>query len=421
METTIHEEKIGYKDIFKQKEYLKLIVANLISRFGDSIDAIAFTWLVYAVTGSASWSAIIFAVNQLPTVILQPFAGALVEGMNKKRLMVITDMIRGMIVIGLALLYMNNLITPWILLAFTIINSSVEAFHLPAGMAIIPKIIDMKYYTYGTSLNSTLSRVVELIGLGAAGIVISAFGIGTSILIDGASFFGSALLIALLRIKENNLVKEKINISGYFHTLKEGVQYLGVQPVIRNLCILCVILNAIIVPINALQSPLIMDVMGQGSELMSVFAITLTCGMGLGSFITPAISKKIKARTSIALCILACGFSFFLYTLGQNFQSQIGMIYLLTVIASFLLGAVASICITIVNIQFMQVINQDYLARVGSIFNAGASAASPVVSFIISGATAFLSVVQIFQISALLCVIMFLFLTISKLQLSSND
>ena len=80
------EVKVGYKDVLKQKEYVKLIIANLISRFGDSIDAIAFTWLVYAITGSAAWSAIIFAVNQLPSVLVQPFAGALVENMDKKKI-----------------------------------------------------------------------------------------------------------------------------------------------------------------------------------------------------------------------------------------------------------------------------------------------------------------------------------------------
>ena len=65
-------QKISYRDVFKQKEYLKVIIANLISRFGDSLDAIAFTWLVYAITGSASWSASIFAMNQLPSILVQP-------------------------------------------------------------------------------------------------------------------------------------------------------------------------------------------------------------------------------------------------------------------------------------------------------------------------------------------------------------
>ena len=60
------QEKVGYRDILRQKEYMKIIVANLINRFGDSIDQIAVTWLVYAATGSAAWTTLIYALNQLP-------------------------------------------------------------------------------------------------------------------------------------------------------------------------------------------------------------------------------------------------------------------------------------------------------------------------------------------------------------------
>ncbi|MDE5598610.1 MAG: MFS transporter, partial [Lachnospiraceae bacterium] len=165
------QTNITYKDILKQKEYLKIILANLINRFGDSVDAIAFTWLVYAITGNASWSALIFAVNQLPSVLLQPFAGALVEGMNKKKLMVLTDIIRGITTTLLVVLYLSGHLNPWIMFLFTLINSSVEAFRLPASLAVVPRILDKEYYTYGNSLNSTLSTIVQLIGLGLAGII----------------------------------------------------------------------------------------------------------------------------------------------------------------------------------------------------------------------------------------------------------
>ena len=83
-------KKIGYKDIFKQKEYMKMMVAALINRFGDSIDAIASTWIVYELTGSAVWSAVIFGVNKVPSVFVTPLAGAWVEGRNKKAIMIIT-------------------------------------------------------------------------------------------------------------------------------------------------------------------------------------------------------------------------------------------------------------------------------------------------------------------------------------------
>ena len=88
------EQKIGYRDIFRQTEYMKIMIAALINRFGDSIDAIASTWIVYEITGNAAWSAIIYGVNKLPSIIITPLAGAWVEGQKKKTIMIVTDLIR---------------------------------------------------------------------------------------------------------------------------------------------------------------------------------------------------------------------------------------------------------------------------------------------------------------------------------------
>lgn len=409
-------QKISYRDVFTQKEYLKIIAANLISRFGDSLDSIAFTWLVYAITGSASWSAIIFALNQLPSILVQPFVGPLVEGMDKKKVMVLTDIIRGIIIVALAVLFINNQITPWILVVFTLCISTVEAFRIPASMATIPKIIEPDYYTYASSLNSTLSTIVQLIGIAAAGFIISAIGIGSAILIDGVTFFGSALILATLRLKEENLRKQKLNINEYFETLKEGASYVKNQPVIRNFCILGMITNAVIVPINALQSPLIQDVMGQGTELLSAFSLALLIGMGFGSFLFPFISEKIKPRTIIVVAGLIVALTFFSFPLGIYIQNSVIVIYALTCITSLLLGAAASLLSSVLNVQFMKVVEQDYLARVGSIFNAGSSLATPVVSFIIGAITVSCSVTEIFQISGALCVILFLFIGMKKVR-----
>ena len=68
---------------------MKMIFAALINRFGDAIDAVASAWIVYELTNNAAWSAIIFGVNRLPSVLITPLAGAWVEGQNKKKIMII--------------------------------------------------------------------------------------------------------------------------------------------------------------------------------------------------------------------------------------------------------------------------------------------------------------------------------------------
>lgn len=410
-------EKVSYKDVLKQKEYLKIMMAGLINRFGDSIDAIAFTWMVYAITGSAAWSALIFAVNQLPSVLVQPFAGAMVERMNKKRLMVVTDIIRGITTAGLAVLYLAGAVNPWILLGFTLINSTVEAFRLPASLAVVPKILEKKYYEYGIALSSTLSTVVQLIGLGAAGVIIGALGIGTAIAIDGISFFGSALILSFLKIKHEKNADTSEKSEAFWGILKEGFVYLKEQPVIRNFCLLAVLINAVIVPLNSLQTPLVQEVLGQGSELLSVFSIALTVGMGIGSFVYPFVSSKLSVRTLFIGSGIIVGISMYCYTWGEKFQDHVTGIYALTIAVSFILGMACSILTSALSVQCMKVVKQEYLARVGAIFNAGASAAMPAASFLTSALVAFCPVSQIFRFCALFCVIIFLAMAIVRIRL----
>ncbi len=410
-------KRVGYRNLLKQKEYMKIIAASLINRFGDSIDAIAFTWLVYAITGNAMWSALVFAANQLPSVVVQPFAGALVETMDKKKLMVLTDVIRGVTTIGFAVLYIMGAINPWIMLIFTLTNSTVEAFRLPAALAVMSKLLEEKYYASGTSLNGTLSTIVQLIGMGAAGVIIGTFGIGIAIIIDGLSFFGSALILSFLRLKEIIPGKNKLHIKEYSETLKEGLQYLKGQPVIRNFCLLSVLINALITPLNALQSPLIEEVLGQGSELLSVFAIALTMGMGIGSFAYPFIHERTSVRMQFTITGVFMGAGLYSYTLGTGFRTNVIVIYTLTIVASFIIGMSTGILVSALSVQFMKSVNPEYLARVGSIFNAGASAATPMMSLTVSALVSFFTVSQIFFVCGLFCVIIFLVLALVRVRL----
>lgn len=411
------KKRVGYRDIWGQREYLKVICANLVNRFGDSIDQIAFTWLVYEITGKAGWSAVVFAANQLPSVLVQPFAGALVEGMDKKKLMVFTDVIRGITTLGLSLLYMTGHLTPYIMLLFTLIDSSVEAFRLPASMALVPKILDEKHYSYGMSLNSSLSTIIQLIGLGTAGFIIGFFGAGFAIAIDGVSFFSSALILAFLKIQESGLRKGKLRIKEYFATLKDGLLYLKDAPTVRNFCLLAVLLNAILTPLNSLQSPLIYEVLGQGSGLLCAFALAFTAGMGLGSILYPFFCGKFSLRTQVTGLGITFAICMYAYTLGEYFKTNVPAIYVLTIALSVILGISISLMTSAVSVCFMKSVQKEYLARAGSIFNAGTCAATPAASLIVSALTAICPVAQIFKICALFCVIIFAGLAVVRIRL----
>lgn len=416
------EEKIGYRQILTQKEYCKLIAANLINRFGDSVDALAFTWLVYQVTGSASWSAIIYALNMLPTILLQPFAGAAVERRSKKRLMILADVLRGIVVIVLAATYLNGIVNPWIMAVFTLVISSVEAFCTPASTAIIPRLLEKKYYEFGTSLNSVASKVMELVGTAVAGIIIGVWGIGAAILMDAGTFFASALIKGSLRVEET--FQEEKGTSGvalYFQDLKEGFAYVKTRKVVLNLCILAFFTNAVLAPLNSLQSPLVMDVLGQGSGLLSVIGIACTVGMGLATVIFPYLSGKCSVRFLVCLNGIGLGICSGMIPLGSHFVENASVVYVVTAVSAFGIGFFVDILSCAINVQFMKCVEENYLARAAALLGAGATAAMPVTSFCVSMLVKYIPVKEIMVACGIICVIIFIIVRLLNVKMEVEE
>lgn len=418
-------EEIRYKDILKLKEYRKFMASNVVNRFGDSVDAIAFTWLVYAVTGSASWSAAIFALNQLPTVLLQPFAGAMVERMNKKKIMASADMIRGILIATVAYIYMTTgNVSPWLLAGMTLIISSVEAFSMPAGTAFVPMILEKKYYNYGLSLSATISRVMVLIGMACAGVIIAAGGIEAAMFVDTATFFISSVIIMSIKVNEDSKkLKEKseTKLTSYFDDLKKGFKYVVEKRVIMNFCILAMAVNAFLVPINSLQSPMAVEIFGQGSNLLSVYGIAFIIGSAVGAIVTPKLTGQFKIRTLIVFFGIIMGTMYGVTSLGTYTRGYIVASYALCMLCSAIMGLSVSIISQIFSIQFLNCVETEYIARASSILNASSSAATPIASAIVSVIAGFLPVALLFKVSAVFCMIIFALMGITHVSFSNEE
>lgn len=413
------KKKIGYRSLMTQKEYLKMIVANMINRFGDSVDAIAFTWLVYAITRNAAWSAIIFGLNHIPTIFIQPFAGAIVENMKKKPLMIITDLIRGGIVVSLAVLYGMDKVTPMVLVIFTLLISTVEAFRVPAGMAFVPQILSEEYYEVGTGLGNTFSMILELVGTGSAGVIIGVFGVKAAILVDAVTFFLSAVIILCIRNKETVLQKQKVEVKAYWKLLKEGIFYIKKQQIIMNFCIMGFLLNALLTPLNSLLTPLVVEVLRQDSGFLSIVGIALSLGMGMGSLCYPMLAKKIKVNQLVYVSGSMIGIFYLFFPIAGKLKNTYAMAGICIVGAAGL-GVAASVLTAVLSVQFIKTVQQEYLARCGAVFNATASVAMPIVSMLVSGLVKVLSVGWILIVCGGLSVLLFICISIKKMRFAEK-
>lgn len=390
------KQNIGYKDILYQKEYMKILLASLVNRFGDSIDAIAFTWLVYQLTGSAAWSAFIFGVNKFPTIFVTPFAGVWVEGKNKKQIMVWTDIMRAVCVAFVATGYLFGWLQPWMLFAATLIISTVEAFRGPASMALTPQVLERKYYEYGISLSSSLSNVVELVGTAAAGGIVALLGVSGAIYIDMATFLLSALIIVFVKSKEKNLEKQIFNGKEYMMSLGDGIQYIRKSHAFLFFILVCLLLNALLTPINSLQAPLVSEILLSDEKMLSFISVACVLGMMFGTITYPWVKKCLRTRVFFALA----GFGISAYYIGLILCRPLYERELFTVVyvsvTTALLGCFAAWLNTYMSVEFIKKVDEEYLARASGVFTAANVSATPVVSFLISAVIGVTGVANIF-------------------------
>ena len=410
------KNRSNYLKILKESEYRKLLLSNLINRFGDSVESIAFTWVVYQITNSAAWSAIVFALNMLPNVIVQPFAGAIVEKMNKKRVVIATHFLRALLITLFIILFKLDYVNPLILSCFTLIITTAKSFNLPAGTAFTAQVIKREDINAGMSLNSVFANAASLVESGAAGFIIAKSGVEAAMFIDVSTFIIAAILIGLIKeasnAVSNNTDSTKNNSSGYIKMLKEGIVYVFKTPVVRNFCIICIVLNCMLIPLNALQATIADDIFGMGSELLSFAGIFSSIGGIVGAVLLPYIAKTLSPLriTILGTFLLIIGMT--CIPAGRLVKGNAILSYTLISASFFIMVSASSLVIGIINIQFMKCVDHNYMARASAVFNSSVIASVPIGSFIVSMFISHISVIYMLIGSTAVSIVILVFIMI---------
>lgn len=399
-------EKRNYRALLSQKQYLKLLTADLISRFGDSLDAIAYSWIMYEITGSESLMAFIIGLNYIPTILLQPFTGALIDRVNKRIMMALTDLLRFLVVLLFVALYINGMLTPVLIAALTMLTSTIEAFRMPAGSAITPLLLEPSYYTLGKAASYSFSRVSQLMGYIVSGGLIALIGSAGVLVIDAVTFFISAVLILWIRVTENNKTDETkdVNLNQIFSDFQEGISFLKGSRVVQMISVIGLVINFGLMPLTVFQTPYVSDYLNMGAGMLSYIKILMMVGMMAGAFVTPRLLKFKKGNLCVAAGI-GMGISIVCMYVTPDIHLMIGKMVLLT-LSMFFVGVGGGILNVVIGGCMMAAVPRDKMGRMSGLNAAIMEASMPVGSFICSALALMLSVTQIFALFGI-CTILF--------------
>lgn len=405
-------KKKGYRDLLSEKNFLLNTLANIISRFGDGIDTIAFSLLVYEITGSTLLVATLYAVNGIPNIIFGMVSGVVCKYITNKKIMAICDFGRCICVAAVALLFGVGKLEVWHLYVITFLNSSFESFRDPASTSMIPKILPNDKMEHGLALSSSASKVLEIVGLASAPLFIAILGLGGAIFIDSITFLLCGLLILAIKLKDNVVSDDKLTVKNYFIDLKEGFKYVKKHGLALNIIIFAAVVNAMLVPYNSLQAPYVSQVLHVGNSALSIMSIGVLVGMTVTTIIAPKIKEKFGNRRMFILGGIIVGISYFISAIIGNLPSE--FIYIALAIDMFILGVGALFINFPLQIIMLKSVPAEYLPRVAAILNAGALCSVPIASCIIGVISQFTTIKILFMTFGICVAILFALQIFSK-------
>jgi MFS family permease len=182
----------------RQRNFALLWFAGLISLIGDWMLMIGLPIYVYILTRSTLATSTMFIAEIVPRLALGSVAGVFVDRWNRKRIMVITNLL---LALGLLpLLLLHSITWLWVVYVVAFLESAISQFFIPAESALLPRLVDEEHLVSANSLGSLSSNAARLIGPPLGGIVAGLLGLNGVALLDAASFLVAAMLIAFIAL-----------------------------------------------------------------------------------------------------------------------------------------------------------------------------------------------------------------------------
>ena len=191
-------KSVGYFELLQQNPNFRwLWGGQVVSLLGDWFNLIASAILIAELTGSGLALGILFTIRMLAPFVIAPIAGICADRYNRKHLLIITDLVRAIVVLGF--LFVRDASDIWLLYALTILLFGVSGFFSPARSAILPDITSPQELGTANTLGAATWSVMLAVGAAIGGLTTGLFGSQTAFIIDGFTFAVSAGL--LLKIK----------------------------------------------------------------------------------------------------------------------------------------------------------------------------------------------------------------------------
>ena len=320
---------------------------------------IATSWLVYRLTGSALLLGVVGFAGQIPSFLLAPVAGVLVDRWNRHRLLVITQVLALLQSLAMAILALTGLIKIWQVIALSVFQGLVNAFDMPARQAFVVEMVDRREdLANAIALNSSMVNAARLLGPSIGGVIIAAVGEGWCFMIDAISYL--AVIASLVAMKITPRMLKPTQDANIFAQLREGWVYATRFAPIRSILLLLALVSLVGMPYTVLMPVFANDVLHGGPNTLGL----LMAASGVGALIGAMFLAARKTVLGLGKFIPITAGAFGAGLIAFSFSRIIWLSLLLMVLTG--LGFMVQMAVS--NTVLQTIVDEDKRGRVMSFY-----------------------------------------------------
>jgi len=289
--------------VFRNRSFALLWVAQVVETIGCSLTSLAASILVFRLTGSAASVGLMLMATSAPTIVVGLLAGVFVDRYDRKRIMVVADLVRAVLVLAIPLLLHQSIVWLYVIVALT---SSITQFFDPAHEAVLPEIASDEELAAANSLMAISSFGATALGFAASGLIASRFPIEWAFYFNTVAYALSALLIWVVRIPHLAVAAES-GLASVWRNLRAGAKLLVDTPMLKSLFLVFAIVFVAFGLSNSLLLPFAIKALGATEFEYGVQEAVTSVGFVIGSLWMARVADRLREGQWIALGLLGMG------------------------------------------------------------------------------------------------------------------
>ena len=314
-------KEIGRLAAFRYRDFRLFWISLFVSNIGTWMQMTATNWLLYQLTDSPVQLGLNGIFRAIPAIGLGLISGTFADRYDRRRLMLWTQVLLGLLALGLGVLDHSGNVQAWQIYAFTFVSSTVGSFDGPARQALFPSLVPRAVLPNAVALNSLLWKGAALLGPTLGGVAISLMGTAGAFYANAASFL--VVVVALLLMRTSPSARQRHQ--DFLSETKAGFSYIVSRPIILGVMIMEGV-SSVFGLDNAMLTIFASDILHVGAGGFGLLQSARGLGAVIGSSLFIAMGHRADQGKILFTSAILYGIGFALFGLSPWFLLSLALI-----------------------------------------------------------------------------------------------